>query len=37
MRDYVRLLGLIRALIWISVGLVLAIAIIVYAVRHFVR
>jgi hypothetical protein len=37
MQDYARLLGLIRALIWISAGLVLAIAIIVYAVRHFVR
>jgi hypothetical protein len=37
MRDYARLLGLIRALIWISVGVVLAVVIIVYAIRHLVR
>jgi hypothetical protein len=30
-------LGLIRALIWISVGVVLAVAIIVYAIRHLAR
>jgi hypothetical protein len=37
MQDYGRLLGLIRAGIWISAGLVLAIVIIVYAVAHFFR
>jgi hypothetical protein len=37
MQDPARLLGLIRALIWISVGVVLAVAIVVYAMGHFVR